>query len=107
MRPDAHASVHGVLIDLDPSDLPALHAYEDISGGLYVREEHALRGAAGGMILAMVYLGGERQEGGVPPTGYMECVVAAAQDAKLPPAYVAGLAALLSPMKTAASRAAW
>ncbi len=95
VRPDAAATVHGMLIDLDPADVAALDAYEDVGGGLYDRAQRDVRLADGDTRRASIYLGVDRSEGGAPPPGYMESIVAAARAGDLPASYVKGLEAHL------------
>ena len=80
------ATVHGVVWRLTPRDLAALNAYESIDSGLYRREN--LPVAMGERkVSALVYLGGDNRIGEARP-GYMNSVVEAARDWKLPQAYV-------------------
>ena len=83
-------SVHGVLWRLTPRDLAALNAYESLDSGLYGRSWLAIR-HDGKSVRAMVYRGRARREGR-PRPGYLEDVVAAARDWRLPACYIAELA---------------
>jgi hypothetical protein len=98
--------VYGVLWRLNPRDLAALNAYENIQGGLYrmctlpIRRQlppnaHAETGAlrAGNSaprVAALVYIA--RRDGiGTPRPGYMELVLDAAREWNLPQPYLRGL----------------
>ena len=83
-------NVHGVLWDITPRDLAALDAYENMDAGLY---RHAMLPVFHGALTvsALIYLGCETREG-QPPRGYIEGVVEAAREWKLPPEYIATLA---------------
>lgn len=93
----ARASVvHGLLFRLAPADVAPLDRYEDIAHNLYVKAIQPVipsdgKGARG----ALVYLGGELADGGEPPPGYMEAILAAARAAALPANYLATLEAFL------------
>ena len=92
---DPRVSVHGVLFDLALADVPALDRYEDVAHGLYTKAQQSVVLGAGQTRRALLYYGADESEGGAPPPGYMEGVVAAARAAALPPAYVTGLEAHL------------
>ena len=96
VRRDPRATVHGLLFDLALADVPALDRYEDVARGLYTKARRPVVLAMGGSRRALVYHGADTSEGGIAPAGYMECVVAAARAAALPPAYVASLEAHLA-----------
>lgn len=83
------AVVHGVLWRLGARDLAALNAYENLSSGLYRRRTLAIR-TNRGRVGALVYLARERGEGR-PRPGYLDIVVAAAKDWRLPADYVRSL----------------
>ncbi len=91
VRRDPDATVHGMLFDLALADVAALDLYEDVAHGLYTKERQAVVLAEGASRRALLYYGVDESEGGVPPIGYMEGVVAAARAAALPPAYVTSL----------------
>lgn len=82
--------VHGVLWRLAPRDLAALNAYESLDSGLYRRARLGVR-IRGRVARALVYVGRERAEGR-PAPGYVETVVAAGRDWRLPQRYLAELA---------------
>jgi gamma-glutamylcyclotransferase (GGCT)/AIG2-like uncharacterized protein YtfP len=81
--------VHGMLFDLALSDMPALDRYEGIARGLYTKVQQPVITTAGPR-KAMVYIG-RSAEPGVPKPGYLEGVIAAAESAGLPEAYVRSL----------------
>ena len=82
-------SVHGVLWRLTPRDLAALDAYESIDTGLYRRAFLPVR-FGGRTSQALLYLG-RRPGQSRPRRGYLQSVIAAARDWKLPPGYIARL----------------
>ena len=82
--------VHGVLWRLDARDLAALNAYEGLDVGLYRTGVRPVR-HAGGIAQAMVYIGRTCRLG-PPKPGYLELVLAAANEWKLPRAYTVSLA---------------
>jgi hypothetical protein len=84
--------VFGILWRLTPRDLAALNIFESLDSGLYRRAiltvEHETQ-----RVRALVYVG--RQGGrSRPMPGYQERLVAAAEDWRLPPRYIAELARL-------------
>ena len=89
---DPASTVHGALYDLALSDVPALDRYEDIARGLYRKVTQPVLRKQGGPVQALVYIGAG-PSGGEPRPGYMEGVIAAAESAGLPAAYIAFLAA--------------
>ena len=88
-------TVHGLLFDLALSDVGPLDRYEDVAHGLYGKTWQPVLPAGSGARQAMIYVGTDETEGGTPPPGYMEGIVAAARAAALPPAYVARLETML------------
>jgi cation transport regulator ChaC len=81
--------VHGVLWRLTARDLAAINAYESVGSGLYVRRMLPVR-CGSRQARALVYIA--RREGeGTPRPGYIETVVEAARDWRLPEAYVRSL----------------
>jgi gamma-glutamylcyclotransferase (GGCT)/AIG2-like uncharacterized protein YtfP len=86
------AGVFGVLWRLTPRDLAALNAFESLDSGLYRRAVLTVE-AGSRRARALVYIA---RRGGRPRPmpGYQERVVAAAQDWRLPPRYMAELARL-------------
>lgn len=82
VRPHAGAVVHGVAWRLAWRDVPALDEFEEVAAGLYSKRYLPIR-IAGHVRSALVYVG--RHGGsGRPAQGYMEAVVAAAEDWRLP-----------------------
>lgn len=87
--------VHGVLWRLTPRDRVTLDAWENIAGGLY-RAEMLPVYRAGRRWPALVYIA-RRRPAGRPKAGYMEIVLAAAQEWKLPQVYIDSLRQWLPP----------
>jgi hypothetical protein len=86
VAPSAGDQVHGVLWDLTPRCIAALHAYELLHAGLYdVRHLPVRVGAR--RVPAMVYLL-RRRKAGQPKPGYVEMIAAAARDWQLPEPYI-------------------
>ena len=86
VRPSAGDEVHGVLWELTPRCVGALHAYELLHAGLYdVRHLPVRVGAR--LTPAMVYLL-RRRRPGLPKPGYIEMIAAAARGWKLPEPYI-------------------
>lgn len=83
---DPARAVWGLLWDLAPADLPALDRYEGVGGGLYAKD-HRPVAAPVGTRRALVYVG-RNVAPGTPRPGYLEGVLAAAQAAHLPRAYL-------------------
>jgi gamma-glutamylcyclotransferase (GGCT)/AIG2-like uncharacterized protein YtfP len=81
--------VHGVLWRLTPADLAALDIYESIDTGLYRRATLAVRFGRR-TLSALLYLG-RRPGQGRPRRNYLQSVITAARDWKLPPGYIARL----------------
>lgn len=121
ISPDGFASlvrrpgslVHGVLWRLSARDVAAINAYENVGGGLYLRQRLPVRTQQHGLqkwelrrkcsekdstkshpalaASALVYVA-RRQGTGVPRPDYIDLVVQAARDWRLPPAYVHSIA---------------
>jgi len=87
------ARVHGLLWRLGPRDIAALHAYESLASGLYRAETLAVR-IGSRRVPALVYVGRSRMPG-PPRPGYLELVLAAAEELALPAAYRRELARLM------------
>ena len=86
VAPSAGTSVHGVLWDLTPRCVAALHAFELLHKGLYqVRRLPVRQGAR--HLPAMIYLL-RRRGAGQPKPGYVEMIAAAARDWRLPENYI-------------------
>ena len=89
LRPERGAVVHGLLWQLAASDVAALDAYEEIDAGLYRRLElSVMRGD--GAADAFVYLACS-QESGEARSGYMEAVIASAEQCGFPENYLCEL----------------
>jgi gamma-glutamylcyclotransferase (GGCT)/AIG2-like uncharacterized protein YtfP len=87
---DANADVHGVLYRLALSDIGPLDRYEEVANGLYTKITQPVFRDKGGPVRALIYVGRESRAGR-PAKGYLEVVLAAAEAANLPPAYLAFL----------------
>jgi Gamma-glutamyl cyclotransferase, AIG2-like len=86
VTPSPGDNVHGVLWDLTPRCVAALHAFELLHKGLYnVRQLPVRQGTR--LVPAMVYLLRRRQPG-KPKPGYIEMIAAAARDWRLPEPYI-------------------
>lgn len=96
---DPRATVHGVLYELALADVAALDRYEDIARGLYRKVTQAVLRKGGSPVQALVYVGAGAG-GGQPRPGYMEGVIAAAEGAGLPAAYIAFLRAFAAGSRT-------
>ena len=92
VAPAPGACVHGVLWRATPRDLAALNAFESLDSGLYRRAMLTIE-VGGRRVRALVYVGRQRGKRR-PMPGYQERLVAAAQDWRLPPRYIAELARL-------------
>jgi gamma-glutamylcyclotransferase (GGCT)/AIG2-like uncharacterized protein YtfP len=90
--PDPSGVVHGILWRIRPRDLAALDAYEEVAEGLYSRDLLPVL-SNGQTMMALVYLGMEKSEG-APREGYMELVVQAAREHRLPEDYIESLVRL-------------
>jgi hypothetical protein len=82
---DPRRAVWGVLWDLALSDVASLDRYESVSTGLYGKSLQAVISIQGPR-KAMIYLGRSAKPG-LPVAGYMEAVVAAAEESGLPAEY--------------------
>jgi len=89
IAPRPGARVYGVLWRLTARDLAAINAYESVDAGLYLRRHLAVRCGAQ-PATALVYIARRRGEGH-PRPGYVELVVDAARDWKLPDDYIRAL----------------
>jgi gamma-glutamylcyclotransferase (GGCT)/AIG2-like uncharacterized protein YtfP len=96
---DPRSTVHGILYDLALADVPALDRYEDIARGLYRKIMRPVLRKQGGPVTALVYIGAG-PSGGQPRPGYMEGVIAAAESAGLPAAYIAFLRSFAAGSRT-------
>lgn len=85
-------AVYGVLWRLTPRDRVRLDAWENVAGGLYHAETLPVE-RAGRRYLALVYVAraaGSRRSGKAR-AGYMEIVIAAAREWRLPDGHIASL----------------
>jgi hypothetical protein len=82
--PEPASHVLGLLWTLTPACETALDRYEGVHRGLYLKQEIAIEGEA-----ALVYVASD-VEPGRPKPGYLEAIVAAAEERGFEPAYVAG-----------------
>jgi hypothetical protein len=89
IEPQRGESVHGVLWRLTPRDRATLDAWENVAAGLYRAEILPVQ-IAGRRHRALTYIARPRGTGR-PKAGYMELVLEAAQEWKLPAAYIASL----------------
>jgi hypothetical protein len=79
-------NIYGVLWRLTPRDLVTLAAWENTAGGLYRTQMIPVR-QAGRQSRALIYLGRPRPLGRAK-TGYMELLIAAALEWRLPELYI-------------------
>jgi AIG2 family protein len=100
VEPARAQSVHGVLWRITPRDRVMLDGWENVGGGLYRGETLAVRGTSG-LTPALVYFARPAGEGR-PKPGYIELVIAAAQEWELPPPYIRALQGFASPHKLGA-----
>ncbi len=89
VKPMRAHTVHGVLWRITPRDRVMLDAWENIASGFYRAETLPVR-QAGRSRRALIYVA-RLSPVGRPKAGYMELVIAAARQRKLPPAYIAAL----------------
>jgi hypothetical protein len=89
VAPRSGDKVYGALWRLTPRDLVALAAWENIAGGLYRPKMLPVR-HAGRQSKALVYLARPRPLGRAK-IGYMELVIAAALEWRLPQLYIDSL----------------
>jgi hypothetical protein len=88
IRPAPEALTHGVLWDLAETDAPALDDFEDVGGGLYIKQ--TLPVIAEGATAAMVYVG-TNDGPGAARGDYLAAVIAAARSWGLPDDALAAL----------------
>jgi cation transport regulator ChaC len=100
---DPRRVVWGLLWDLALSDVRALDRYESLHTGLYAKVVQPVLTEQGPR-RAMLYVGRSNQPG-APKAGYLEGVVAAAETAGLPEAYLRELQASLPGRPTPAEAA--
>ncbi len=87
---DPRQTVYGVLWDIALADMRALDHYEGVSQGLYRKVMQPVLREGGGSARALVYMS-KSAAGGHPKAGYMQGLLAAAQDWGLPEAYLCQL----------------
>lgn len=92
--PDPRADVHGVLWSLALADVAALDRFEETARGLYTKLAQPVLRGGGASASALVYIGADLQQG-APRPGYIERVVAAATEWRLPAPYLAHLRSFL------------
>ncbi|GJD36224.1 hypothetical protein FMGBMHLM_3139 [Methylobacterium aerolatum] len=83
---DPARTVHGVVWDLAPDDIPALDRYEGVASGLYAKAALPVTTAVGTR-KALIYLGRSTAPGR-PRPGYLDAVLAAGAAAQLPAPYL-------------------
>ena len=88
VTPASGATTHGVLWELAETDAPALDDFEDVGGGLYVKQ--TLPVIAEGAPSALVYVGTNAGPG-TPRAQYLADVIAAARAWGLPDDKLAAL----------------
>ena len=84
--PEPGATVHGVLWRLREEDEAALDVYEGVRHGLYQKVTRVVRKDAGDEHPALVYVATDPTPGAAVP-GYVEKMVAAAEEHGFPQAY--------------------
>jgi hypothetical protein len=89
VEPAKGATVHGVLWRITPRDRVSLDAWENVQAGLYRAAMLSVRTDAG-LVLALIYFA-RRSGEGRPKPGYIELIVAAAREWRLPEDYVGSL----------------
>ena len=82
IEPRPGGVVNGVLWRVTPRDLAAINAYESLDSGLYLRRWMSVR-HAGRSTLALLYIARRRGKG-TPRPGYIDVVVEAGRDWRLP-----------------------
>ena len=102
VQPEAGSTVWGVLWLVPATHLPALDAFEEVEGGLYVRTTARVVSPAGPRIEVMIYVATGPDTGAAYPR-YLEEVLEGARENKLPKDYIAKLAAW--PVRTGAAPA--
>lgn len=89
VKPKRGERVHGVLWRLTPRDRATLDGWENVAGGLYRAETLPVL-AAGVRRMALTYVARPQPQGRAK-AGYMELVIAAALEWRLPQAYILSL----------------
>ena len=89
VEPAPAAVVHGVMWRLTPRDRVTLDVWENIAAGLYRAETLPVQ-VVHCRCPALIYIA-RRRPAGRPKPGYMDIVVEAAREWKMPPDYIACL----------------
>jgi len=87
--------VYGILWDITPQELLALDRYEGVKAGLYEKATVVVELLSNRQVEALIYLATD-QSIDLPRPQYMEDIVVAAKQWKLPQAYIRELAIWLS-----------
>ena len=88
--PDQLRAVHGILWRLTPADVQNLDAFEGVHIGAYHRELVDVVPPSGSPTAALIYISASSVPG-KPRTGYLEKLIAAANDHGMPESYVTEL----------------
>ena len=96
--PDPRMNVHGALWDVPVADMAALDRYEQVAQGLYVKRSIPALRSPVGAAQALVYIGAQPTLGAAP-RGYLDEIIAAAQQLALPADYLAFLMNLVAAQK--------
>ena len=86
VEPVRARTVHGVVWRITPRDRVTLDVWENVAAGLYRAETVPVRHGSE-LVPALVYFARPRGEGR-PKPGYLELVIAAAHEWRLPPSYI-------------------
>jgi AIG2-like family len=104
VAPRRSENVYGVLWRLTPRDCVTLAAWENVAGGLYRAKAVPVK-TASRRRTALIYVARPRRPGPAK-AGYMELVIAAALEWRLPEAYIAALRHFL-PKRPGAAGPRW
>ena len=85
--PDVTKQVYGLLWDIPPQEMRTLDRYEGVKVGLYQRATVTIELSSEQQVEALTYIATD-QAVGSPRPSYMESIVAAAKQYRLPPAYI-------------------
>jgi gamma-glutamylcyclotransferase (GGCT)/AIG2-like uncharacterized protein YtfP len=91
---DGDRTIHGLIWELALRDVAALDRYEGIGEGLY-EKSYRLVVTSHGARRALLYVAAGGAQGMAEP-GYLEAIIAAAEDLSLPALYVSELRSLLA-----------
>jgi cation transport regulator ChaC len=103
VEPAAGETVYGIAWHLTARDRVTLDAWENVAARLYTCEVLPVQ-IDGRRVAALVYVGRRAAEGRAKP-GYMELVIAAAEEWKMPDRHIAVLKSWLPPAVTGKSSA--